>query len=731
MSTKPEAHHFLSALFDNSDLIELRVIDPGTGEVKERRFEKGPEAAAGMINWLRDHPWYKGCNIYYACAARRTRRGGSKTNLSRVRALWADCDGTAPDDVLLHLLLFEGPEIHQPSIVVASGGGAHLYWLLDEPLDVSVPGNIERLEAILKGLARAIPADPAATDASRVLRPPDTMNYPSAKKRAAGRVEAPVRLVELRPDRRFSLDDFAAFEAIGRERAPGAKVDVAGATWPMWDGAGEDELPDSVRAALRQHDIFSRYFRREAIESEDQSTIDYALACAGARCGLDAEAIYQLVKASRTIFVGDEKAAHRDDYFRRTALKAHTEHANKHAESMARFAAEPQPLVPPKSPRRINLSNRQRDDLASDVAAAVVHWNDPPMLFRRGGAVVRAYAGARGEIELREQDAGRFLDVTAPVAIYTENRNTSDGWKVVNAKLSTQEAGVVLERLTVGDGLPPLRGIVHHPVLRSDGSIVSRPGYDAASGLYLDPLGPPLVLSVAERPTPSDASVATEALLEVVAEFPFVSPAHKANALAALITPPLRELIEGPVPLFANDAPAAGSGKSLLVRVASVLSRGRVAPALPEPGREDEWRKRILALLIAGADIVFIDNVEKPLQSASLAGVLTSTDWSDRVLGVSTMATSLPHRATWYATGNNLDIRGDLVRRTVWIRIDPQLARPDERDNASVATGSAPSSALPRCGVGRERGGQRRRGQVPRAPRMIFSAAEQLQAPAR
>jgi hypothetical protein len=43
------------------------------------------------------------------------------------------------------------------------------------------------------------------------------------------------------------------------------------------------------------------------------------------------------------------------------------------------------------------------------------------------------------------------------------------------------------------------------------------------------------------------------------------------------------------------------------------------------------------------------------------------------------MAT-LPHHATWMATGNNIALSGDLPRRCYWIRMDAQVARPWQRN---------------------------------------------------
>ena len=95
--------------------------------------------------------------------------------------------------------------------------------------------------------------------------------------------------------------------------------------------------------------------------------------------------------------------------------------------------------------------------------------------------------------------------------------------------------------------------------------------------------------------------------------------------------------------------------------------------------KEEEWRKRITSLLVDGRPLVVIDNIEGAFQSANLCAVLTSTNWSDRVLGRNELI-NLQHRTCWIATGNNIRLAGDLPRRCYKVRLDAESARPWQRD---------------------------------------------------
>jgi hypothetical protein len=97
------------------------------------------------------------------------------------------------------------------------------------------------------------------------------------------------------------------------------------------------------------------------------------------------------------------------------------------------------------------------------------------------------------------------------------------------------------------------------------------------------------------------------------------------------------------------------------------------------PEKDEEMRKRITALMLEGDAAVCIDNITHRIALPSLDAVLTSTTWKDRLLSTNTTI-SAPARAVWWATGNNLDLGGDLSRRSLHVRLESKLENPEERD---------------------------------------------------
>ncbi|MBY0399044.1 RepB family DNA primase [Myxococcota bacterium] len=131
--------------------------------------------------------------------AKRRRAAGGKTNLAQLSALWVDWDPSDDyiddDDRRGHREAFEiqletmAPSA--PNLIVRSGAGLHAYWLGEEPIDVATPEIVRAIEMRLRGLCDYAGGDRAATDASRILRVPGTLNWPNAKKLAKGRGVAP------------------------------------------------------------------------------------------------------------------------------------------------------------------------------------------------------------------------------------------------------------------------------------------------------------------------------------------------------------------------------------------------------------------------------------------------------------------------------------------------------------------------------------------------------------
>jgi len=226
-------------------------------------------------------------------------------------------------------------------------------------------------------------------------------------------------------------------------------------------------------------------------------------------------------------------------------------------------------------------------------------------------------------------------------------------------------------------GVAALHGIIGAPVLRRDGTLLQQPGYDPATGLYLaSKVDLPMV---PDKPTAAQVDEARDFLLgKFLRDFPWASEADRANYLALLATPILRHFTRSLTPFALIDATMPASGKSILTGGPGMLYGQRV---MIWPYAEEELRKQITSVLADQVGVVIWDNLAEGtvIDSATLAGLVTAGVWSDRLLGASRSLSAVNDRL-WMATGNNLQVGGDMASRTIRVHLDPDMPRPELRD---------------------------------------------------
>lgn len=224
--------------------------------------------------------------------------------------------------------------------------------------------------------------------------------------------------------------------------------------------------------------------------------------------------------------------------------------------------------------------------------------------------------------------------------------------------------------------MPVLEGVVSSPQFLRDGSALFTPGFDARSGVYLE--GGADFRPIPQRPTHEDAIAARDELLEVIVDFP-LREVERSAWLALVLTVAARHAIDGPVPLFGIDANTRGSGKTLAADSVGVIHTGRALPRSSLSPDGEEARKTLTAVFLAGEQVTLFDNLNHHVGGAALDAALTSSTWTDRVLGQSAMTVALPNRCVFIVTGNNLIFTADTARRTLRMRLESPLENPEER----------------------------------------------------
>lgn len=323
----------------------------------------------------------------------------------------------------------------------------------------------------------------------------------------------------------------------------------------------------------------------------------------------------------------------------------------------------------------IVTSGRHLDEIVEECWRALDGWRGRHPVFERGGRIVTVKLDDDGAASVHCWEKEDLAFVMERAAHFKREVTVGDVAHLAPDRMPRDAADDML--VAWAKPLPKLRSIVNVPHFTKAGVFDTRPGYQPESLVYYAPVGPP-VPEVPVEPSAAQVEEAKALLYEWLWDFPFDREASRAHAIVPPLTALVREVFDGPTPLYAVDTPTQGTGKGLYCHSVGIIVTGNV-PAVTTLARDtEEERKRYTALLREGASVILIDNVKTRLDSPVLASALTADVWRDRILGVSETV-QIPNRALWMANGNNLQMDGEIARRTIPIRMDAKRDKPWER----------------------------------------------------
>lgn len=325
----------------------------------------------------------------------------------------------------------------------------------------------------------------------------------------------------------------------------------------------------------------------------------------------------------------------------------------------------------------IQVNDRLLDEI-TDHAIQVLQVANAvrPEVFMVGGNPVRLMTrDAGGNPQWEAMTPDRMRNHLAHLADWVNVLTKADGSQTI--KPSKPPLDVVKNLLAETTlPLPVVDRLVTTPIFTADGTLVAEAGYSNLGRVYLQPTVQ--VPPVPNQPTKEVVAFAKKLLLEeLLGDFPFVSVADRNHAVAALLLPVVRDIIDGPTPFHLISATAKGSGKTLLASTILHINTGTVS-LLPDTRNRDEIRKRIVASLATGTSVLALDNLSGHLNSSALASILTAPVVDDRELGYTRML-RLSNRVLWLGTSNGITMSDELRRRTVPIQLDAHMEEPHTR----------------------------------------------------
>lgn len=229
---------------------------------------------------------------------------------------------------------------------------------------------------------------------------------------------------------------------------------------------------------------------------------------------------------------------------------------------------------------------------------------------------------------------------------------------------------------TEHEGLQKINGIIYTPLIDEKTGIIVHKGYDKKTGFigmydtkYFDEV---------KLATKEQAVKALHRIEKLLGECSFASTKDKSAAIASILTAVIRPSIDY-APMILVTGPVYGAGKSYLVDI--ILSfntpfEEQTVPT-PLPKSEDEMKKSLLAQLRELPNYINFDNISEDIEPfPSLCMVITSSSFKDRIMTTS-KTIEVPTRVLITASGNNIEVKRDLLRRCLPIRIDPHTEHPE------------------------------------------------------
>jgi hypothetical protein len=218
--------------------------------------------------------------------------------------------------------------------------------------------------------------------------------------------------------------------------------------------------------------------------------------------------------------------------------------------------------------------------------------------------------------------------------------------------------------------LRPITGMIYCPVIRSDGSILSTPGYDPSTGLYL-------VTDLKYFPI-LPLETAKEIIEDILCDFPFLNAQHKSAAIACVLTFLTRHSFAGATPLFYFDGNRSRVGKGLLTDLIIMIILGLFASRYDWPDNSEERRKAVTSFALSGSPYMLIDNFKGLLGGATIEALCTGRVWKDRLLGINKKVELFINFISM-VTGNNCRLTNDMCGRVCHCKLQTDLQDPSTR----------------------------------------------------
>ena len=473
-----------------------------------------------------------------------------------------------------------------------------------------------------------------------------------------GNEPRPTEISVFEPSRRYPISLFEQFA----KASPEAKREEQVAKMP---------LPQVRRASPSKADKLSELIAVSAVaEAGTRSEADFAVCCYAVRNGIAKEEVWPQVE-------GIGKFAEQGRrYFDVTWENAEYDVRNS-AYEKAQAAAAPVPGVQTTEPTpesnaegrepdepldgydaedsrviRIDTATTPVGDVMSRITDRLLSAGD---CFHRSGQTV-VVSGEQIDPILSTPELCGLLN--QHVEFYFDGRKEDAPGEF--KPLPSNYAYTWLNHRMEQARLPAIKLFTRNPVYTHDWRLV-RERFDPESGIYY--AGPPI--------EPRDG---TKHLNELLEGFCFnEDDGSRTNYVGLLLTPVLMPRFIGskPAGLFNGNQP--GLGKTILAQIIAALRDGNIAETVTYNPNDEEFEKRLGAVVRRGATTIIIDNAKSGPRGARIDSACLERSITDPILSFRLLGQSEQIRAEnshiFCITANSADVSRDLVTRSVVINL--------------------------------------------------------------
>lgn len=306
----------------------------------------------------------------------------------------------------------------------------------------------------------------------------------------------------------------------------------------------------------------------------------------------------------------------------------------------------------------------------------------PTVAIREGSPVVRRVHGGALDFE---------IDAHVDLFVERKKKSKKDEEETTFTARTTMPRRVVemVEGIGGDAYLQPLEGILRAPSIDPEGRLITAPGYDEETGYFLASTFP-LDKLISAEPSLDRARKALAKLQDLFAPttqtpdgkglvrgFPWRHGWDETIVPIALCMSVIARPAFITCPAFLIDASSPASGKGKIVSLCSLIATGEEPARAGWPSMEEEQEKTINSYAMLGPSIIAWDNVVGDLSNPHLENALTTDKYDFRGFHTQELK-RVPFRSAVTFTGNNLRVVGDMCRRIITCRLEPDTEHPEK-----------------------------------------------------